>query len=107
MKGFCAAFFLLYALLQRSYVCDSAPVEVIDVAQFVQNHSTASPQAVPVVEYATIYSKLPKYIIDSILLGGLPYGKQRTIAYVSFPVKLISVLYLNRVSQMRLIICYM
>ena len=77
MKWRCAAFLLFYGLLVLSRSCDSAPVGVEDVVQFVQNHSEALSPTEHVRKDSGIYPELPKYIVDVIVPGGLPYGKQK------------------------------
>ena len=77
MKCHCAVFLLLYEVVGLSSLCDSAPVGAEDVAQFVQNHSETLSPTEHVRKDSGIYPELPKYIIDNILPGGLPYGKQK------------------------------
>ena len=76
MKWYCAAFLLLYHLLELNRGCDSAPLRVEGVAQFVQNHSETLSPTEHVRKDSGIYPELPKYIIDVLVPGGLPYGKQ-------------------------------
>lgn len=68
---------LLYAVLHWSKPCESAPVGVADVTQFVQNHSKTLSPTVHLLKDSGIYPELPKYVIDVILPGGLPYGEQK------------------------------
>ena len=65
-----------------SRFCDSAPIGVEDVVQFVQNHSETLSPTEHVRKDSGIYPELPKYIVDVIVPSGLPYGKQKKTRFM-------------------------
>ena len=90
MKWRYAIFLLLYEVLLLNRFCDSAPVDVEDVAHFGQNHSETLSPTEHVRKDSGIYPELPKYIIDVILPGGLPYGKQKDVLCIVFTLILVN-----------------